>query len=183
MSLLRRRLVRILFAAAGPAAWGTCRRPPAPDFVAYDARGVKRRLSDYRGNLVVLNFWATWCDPCRAEIPALNRVHLAYRAQGFTVVGVAMDQRGWAAVTPFLIEHGVTYPVLLGNAAVARSYGGLKSLPQTLFLDREGRIVASHGSLLKEADLRKLVESLLAASPAPYSRTSSRAPFGTGPRS
>ena len=140
-------------------------RPPAPDFRLYDQRGSKRQLSGYRGQVVVLHFWATWCKACRAEVPALNRAHREYRERGLTVLAVAMDERGWAAVTPFLAECGVQYPVLLGNARVARLYGGLKALPRTLFLDRSGRIVATHDAMLPEAHLRKVVESLLSESP------------------
>jgi cytochrome c biogenesis protein CcmG/thiol:disulfide interchange protein DsbE len=133
---------------------------PAPDFTVKDSdRQVT--LSQLRGQIVVLNFWATWCPPCRTEIPLLQRVHTAYAARGFTVVGVAMDERGWAAVTPFLAQHRVEYPVLLGNAAVARRYGGLKTLPYTLFLDRAGRVVATHAAALTETPLRRIVETLL----------------------
>jgi peroxiredoxin len=136
-------------------------RPAAPDFELRDSHGVVRRLSGFRGKVVVLNFWATWCPPCRAEIPWLETVHRDYAARGFTVLGVAMDERGWPAVTPFLAGHKVNYPVLLGTPHVARQYGGLKTLPRTVFLDRHGRIVATHDALLGEAPLRKIVELLL----------------------
>ena len=122
-------------------------------------------MSDFRGKVVLLNFWATWCAPCRTEIPILNRVHRDYAKRGFSVVGVAMDERGWPAVTPFLASEKVDYPVLLGNAAVARFYGGLEVLPRTLFLDRLGRVVAARGALLAEAPLRRIVEILLAEPP------------------
>ncbi|HEU0138233.1 MAG TPA: TlpA disulfide reductase family protein [Bryobacteraceae bacterium] len=139
-------------------------RPLAPDFRLLDMQGVRRKLSDFRGKVVLLNFWATWCAHCKSEIPALNRVHRDYQARGVAVVSVAMDDRGWAAVTPFVTEFEVDYPVLLGNAAVARQYGGLKTLPHTLFLDRDGHIVASHEAALSEAHLRKIAETLLAES-------------------
>lgn len=159
---------RSLFRAFG-AFLAVCRghageRPPAPDFRLLDMQGVRRKLSDFRGKVVLLNFWATWCAPCRSEIPALNRVHRDYQSRGLAVVGVAMDDRGWAAVTPFVTGFEVDYPVLLGNAAVARQYSGLKTLPRTLFLDRDGRIVASHDAALSEAHLRKIAETLLAES-------------------
>jgi len=139
-------------------------RPLAPDFQATDAHGRRRRLSDFRGKVVALNFWATWCGPCRREIPMLRRVHHDYAARGFAVVGVAMDAKGWAAVTPYLAQHAVDYPVLLGDAAIARRYGGLKTLPRTLFLDRAGREVARYDAALEERATRRVVEALLAES-------------------
>lgn len=160
----RRSLFRRFAAALDSAAPCASDRPRAPDFHLHDSRGVRRKLSEFLGKVVLLNFWATWCAPCLAEIPALNRVHRAYAERGFTVLGVAMDERGWAAVTPFLAERRIDYPVLLGNAAVARLYGGLKVLPHTLFLDREGCVVADYGAVLKEAQLRKILETLLAES-------------------
>ncbi len=99
-------------------------RPQAPDFQLHDSKGRKRRLSEFRGKVVLLNFWATWCAPCLTEIPVLNGVHREYADRGFAVLGVAMDERGWAAVTPFLAERRVDYPVLLGTAAV----GGLTAV-------------------------------------------------------
>jgi len=137
-------------------------RPFAPDFQLRDAQGIRRRLSDFRGKVVLLDFWATWCAPCVAEIPALNRLHRDYGPRGFTVLAVAMDERGWAAVTPFLAERQLEYPVLLGDPKVARLYGGLKTLPLKLFLDREGRVVARHDAILPEACSRSIVEKLLA---------------------
>ena len=143
---------------------GVCasEREAAPGFSLYDSEGTKRKLSDYQGQVVLLNFWATWCAPCRTEIPWLKDIHEEYSREGFAVVGVAMDERGWRAVTPFLAEYDVDYPVLLGNAKVARLYGGLETLPKTLFLDRKGRIVAVHEAILSKAHLRKIVELLLA---------------------
>lgn len=162
----RRHLLQLLGAAAALRKTSGAERAKAPDFQLQDASGVRHKLSDFRGQIVLLNFWATWCAPCRTEIPLLGRVQQAYAKRGFTVLGVAMDERGWAAVTPFLVQQEVDYPVLLGNPTVARSYGGLKSLPRTFFLDRSGRIVASQNGVLAEEHLRRVVEIMLAESPA-----------------
>lgn len=147
-----------LAATSGPPA----ERSPAPDFTLRDSKGGRRRLSDFRGKVVILNFWATWCAPCRAEIPWLIRIHEDFRTSGLEVVGVAMDERGWPAVTPFIRQYRIPYPILLGTPAVARLYGGLETLPRTCFLDRQGRIVASHDAIISEAHLRKIVQVLLA---------------------
>lgn len=136
-------------------------RPAPPSFELRDSHGSKRSLSAYRGKVVVLSFWATWCSVCKAEIPSLNRIHREYAKEGVAVVSIAMDARGWPAVTPFILEHGIEYPVLLGTTALARAYGGVRTLPLTLFLDREGRVVARHNARLSEAGLRRVVESLL----------------------
>jgi thiol-disulfide isomerase/thioredoxin len=152
----------ILGAIAVPKPLPAAERELAPDFQAFDSKGKKRKLSDFRGQVVLLNFWATWCAPCRVEIPWLKKIHHEFEADGFSVVGVAMDERGWRAVTPFLTEYGVDYPSLLGSPKIARSYGGLEVLPRTLFLDREGRIVASHNAILGEDQLRAIVQTLVA---------------------
>jgi thiol-disulfide isomerase/thioredoxin len=124
LSVLRLFAVAFVLSAAHAAE-----RPLAPNFQAYDSQGVRRKLSEFRGKVVLLNFWSTWCPPCTAEIPALNKVYRDYGARGFIVVAVAMDERGWAAVTPFVTQFRMDYPVLLGNGRLARLYGGLKSSP------------------------------------------------------
>lgn len=152
----------ILWAIMVPNPLPAAGRELAPDFQAFDSKGKKRKLSDFRGQVVLLNFWATWCAPCRVEIPWLKKIHHEFESAGFSVVGVAMDERGWRAVTPFLAEYGVDYPSLLGSPKIARAYGGLAVLPRTLFLDREGRIVASHNAILGEEQLRAIVSALVA---------------------
>ncbi len=152
-------------AMAIPVRLGAFKRPPAPEFELPDAKGKKRKLADFRGKVVLLNFWATWCPPCRAEMPELNRLHSEYASRGFTVLGVAMDERGWRDVTPFLRSHRIDYPVLLGNAEVANAYGGLRTIPHTLFLDREGRVVATYGAVVDLPAFRKSIEAMLAEAP------------------
>jgi cytochrome c biogenesis protein CcmG/thiol:disulfide interchange protein DsbE len=156
--------LRAIYALAAALAFGVSasERRACPGFTLHDSHGVKRGLGHFRGDVVILNFWATWCRPCRAEIRWLNEIHREYSGRGVSVVGIAMDERGWPAVKPFLAEHGVTYPVLLGNARLARQFGGLDALPHTVFLDRRGRIVANHNAALGPQQLRKIVEILLA---------------------
>ncbi|HLJ47615.1 MAG TPA: TlpA disulfide reductase family protein [Bryobacteraceae bacterium] len=120
----------------------------APDFMLIDASGQAVRLSDYRGKAVLLNFWATWCGPCKVEIPWFVEFERQYRNRGFEVLGVAMDDAGWQAVRPFIQARGVNYRVLAGNDAIASLYGGLDSLPTTMLIDAAGRIVHVHVGLV-----------------------------------
>jgi thiol-disulfide isomerase/thioredoxin len=162
---LRLSIALLLLTAALPLAsshGSSTPRTSAPDFELQDESGGTLRLSQLRGKVVVLNFWATWCAPCRAEMPVLSRIQNQFAARGLAVVGIAADQRGWAAVKPFLAAQPVEYPVLLSTPTVARTYGGLKVLPYTVFLDREGRIVATHSAALTEAQLTRIVGTLLA---------------------
>jgi peroxiredoxin len=139
-------------------------RSTAPDFQLWNSSGGRTQLSELRGSIVVLNFWATWCAPCRHEVPVLNRIHERYSGRGVAVIGVAMDDRGWPAVAPFVAQHRVSYPVLLGTPKVARAYGGVRTLPLTVFIDRDGRIVATHDQMLSEKQLEEVLDVLIASS-------------------
>src|ERR1041385_1363552 len=98
-------------------------RKAAPQFALKDSTGNTIRLTDYRGKVVLLDFWATWCTGCKIEIPWFSEFQKAYGTQGFAVVGVSMDESGWAAVKPFLAETHVPYPVLLGDDPTAQRFG------------------------------------------------------------
>jgi peroxiredoxin len=119
-------------------------RHAAPDFALKDANGNTVRLSDYKGKVVLLDFWATWCGPCKVEIPWFIQFEQQYKDKGFAVLGVSMDEDGWSAVKPFIEEHKMNYRVALGNDQVSELYGGLDSLPTTLLVDRSGRIAKVH---------------------------------------
>jgi peroxiredoxin len=114
-------------------------RKPAPDFTLKDAGGTSVKLSDLRGKVVLLNFWATWCGPCALEIPWFIEFEQQFKSRGLEVVGVSMDEDGWAAIKPYVAEHKLNYHVLLGNDSVSQLFGGVESLPTTFVIDREGR--------------------------------------------
>jgi peroxiredoxin len=114
----------------------------APDFSLTDADGATVRLSAYKGKVVLLNFWATWCHGCRTEIPWLIEFEDRYKDRGLVVIGVSMDDAGWKAVKPYLNEKKVNYPVVIGNDDIAKPYG-LTSMPMTFLIDRKGKVVAT----------------------------------------
>jgi thiol-disulfide isomerase/thioredoxin len=138
-------------------------RKAAPDFSLRDANGAPLRLSDFKGKVLLLNFWATWCGPCKIEIPWFIEFENIYKNRGFAVLGVSMDDDGWRAVKPYLWEKAVNYPVVLGDGPVARMYGGVESLPTTFLIDRDGRIAAEHvglaGKSTYEGQILKLLNS------------------------
>jgi cytochrome c biogenesis protein CcmG/thiol:disulfide interchange protein DsbE len=114
---------------------------PAPDFTLTDIYGKEVKLSDYRGKTVLLNFWATWCPPCKAEMPWFVDLQKRYGDQGFQVIGVSMDDGGPEDVAKFTRAIGVNYPILMGKEDVAQQYGSVEFLPTTFFIDRQGKIV------------------------------------------
>ena len=113
----------------------------APDWQLRNLEGQPVKLSDFKGRVVVLNFWATWCPPCRAEIPDLVSLQKQYATQGLVVVGISMDKGGPARVAAVASELEINYPVVMGNAEVSAAYGGIRGLPTTFIVDRKGNLV------------------------------------------
>lgn len=111
----------------------------APAFTLVDLAGKKVSLSDFQGKIVVLDFWATWCPPCRREIPDFISLQNQYASQGVQIVGIALDEP--EKVQAFARENGMNYPVLLGDNAISAKYGGIEGIPTTFIIDRSGRIV------------------------------------------
>lgn len=136
-------------------------RQTAPDFKLTDSEGRPIQLSALRGRVVLLNFWATWCAPCRAEIPCLVDLQQRYRDRGLTVVGVSLDDEGWSAVRPFLTQNQVNYPVGIGDASLTTAYGGVESLPATLIIDRQGRIISVHAGLVSKETYERAISAAL----------------------
>jgi thiol-disulfide isomerase/thioredoxin len=114
----------------------------APDFELPALDGKKLKLSDLRGKAVLLNFWATYCGPCKIEMPWFVELQKEYGPQGFQIVGVAMDDASTEDIAKFTKEMGVNYPILLGKESVSETYGGVGVLPTTFFIDRDGKLIA-----------------------------------------
>jgi peroxiredoxin len=150
-------------AASESAKAAEAARKPAPDFTLKDENGASVRLSDYKGKVVLLNFWATWCGPCQIEIPWFEQFEQQYKSQGFAVLGVSMDDEGWPAVKPFIAAHKVNYRILLGNDSVGELYGGLDALPTSFLVDREGRLAYTHVGLAGKNEYLNEIQSLLAS--------------------
>ena len=127
----------------------------APDFDlrVLDGKGKTMKLSDLRGKAVLVNFWATWCGPCKIEMPWLVDLQEKYGPEGFVILGVAMDDSGDKAISDFAKEMKVNYPVLLGTESVGQLYGGVEGLPTSFFVDRAGKVVDRQFGLVSESTL------------------------------
>jgi peroxiredoxin len=147
-------------------------RRTAPEFALKDSNGQTVHLTDYKGKVVLLDFWATWCGPCKVEIPWFIEFEQQFKDRGFAVLGVSMDEDGWDAVKPYIEDHKINYRVMLGNEQVSDIYGGLDSLPTTLLIDREGKIASVHiGLSLGKEEFRDDIDRLLGASSATNKRS------------
>lgn len=149
-------------AAAGGALQGDSVGKIAPDFTLTTLDGKKVKLSDYRGKAVLLNFWATWCGPCKVEIPWFMELEKQYGPQGLVVLGVAMDDDGKDSVPKFAREMKIDYTVVLGNDDVADQYGGVEGLPTTFYIDRDGKIVKKVAGLVSHSEIEDGIKSALA---------------------
>jgi cytochrome c biogenesis protein CcmG/thiol:disulfide interchange protein DsbE len=123
------------------------KRQAAPAFSLNDNKDAPIQLSDYKGKVVLLNFWATWCHGCKLEIPWFMEFQDKYKRDGLEVIGVSMDEDGWKSVKPFLEEKKLNYPVVIGSNRLADQYG-LGSMPYSVLIDRDGKIAGSHSGVV-----------------------------------
>ncbi len=156
--------VVVIILAAGRDSDGAAFSPAAgktvPELKLPDLNGNEWRLSTHRGEVVLINFWATWCPPCRYETPSLIDIYRDYRSKGFTAVGISLDEDGPDVVRQFVRKYNIPYPILLpGDSAVG---AGIQSLPTTLLIDRKGRAAKVYQGMVYEDQLRRDVERLLA---------------------
>jgi cytochrome c biogenesis protein CcmG/thiol:disulfide interchange protein DsbE len=133
----------------------------APNVVFSSADGKTYDLSKYTGKVVVVNFWATWCGPCRKEIPDFIEVYKNYKNKGVEILGVSLDQDGWQAVTPFVKQNNINYPVVLGNGEVAGKFSNFNAIPTTFIIDKRGNIVDEHTGVMTKSQLEAKLKRLL----------------------
>ena len=114
---------------------------PAPEFALPDLAGQVHRLSDFRGKVVFLNVWATWCPPCRMEMPAMESLYRRLKGRDFIMLAVSQDEDGLKAVRPFVEEHRLTFPVLLAPTGSVSSHYGVTGYPETFVIDRDGKVI------------------------------------------
>jgi len=136
----------------------------APDFELQTLDGKSVRLSDFRGQAVLLNFWATWCGPCKIEMPWLVEFQKQYGPRGLRILGIAMDDAGQKAIADFAREMGVNYTILQGKESMADLYGGLAGLPSSFYVDRAGKIVDHHVGLVSRSDIEEKIKAALGTS-------------------
>ena len=149
-----------------------------------DADGKTVHIADYKGKVVLLDFWATWCSPCKIEIPWFMEFEQQFKSRGFAVLGVSMDEDGWSAVKPYLQDMKVNYRVVMGNDEVGQLYGGVDSLPTTFLIDRQGKIASIHIGLSqgKEEFKNDIANLLGAARVSSRNSTSGAFAFFTSPK-
>jgi thiol-disulfide isomerase/thioredoxin len=138
--------------------------PAAPQFSLVSLSGEKINLDDYKGKVVLLDFWATWCGPCRIEIPGFVQLQNKYGSQGLAIIGVSMDD-GPAPVRQFYAEFHMNYPVAMGSDKLGELYGGVLGLPTSFLIGRDGRIYAKHVGFTDASVFESEIKELLAAQP------------------
>lgn len=135
-------------------------RKDAADFSLEDSTGALIKLSSYKGSVVLLDFWATWCTGCKVEIPWYIEFQDKYKKSGLSAIGVSLDDDGWRSVRPFLREHKINYPIVIGNWDMGTRFG-FNSMPATLLIDRDGKIADMHVGMVDKDTFEREIQLLL----------------------
>lgn len=133
----------------------------APDFVLTSLDGREVRLSQFRGKVVILDFWATWCPPCKLELPHFIELHHEYQDDGLVIIGVSLDKTGVREVAAFVKEWKIPYVVAMGTGEVVRSYGGIRGIPTTFVIGKDGKIYRKYVGYRKKEVFQDDVSRLL----------------------
>jgi thiol-disulfide isomerase/thioredoxin len=145
----------------GASASVSFKNQMAPDFALQSLEGKTVHLTDFRGKAVLLNFWATWCEPCKIEMPWFVELQKRYGPEGLQVLGVAMDDASENDIADFAKKMGVNYPVLMGKESVGDSYGGIPYLPLSFYIDRNGKVLSKVPGLKSRSDIEDNVKRAL----------------------
>jgi thiol-disulfide isomerase/thioredoxin len=152
------------------AALSNAAAKPAPEITLKALDGKDLSLAQYKGKVVLVNFWATWCEPCQVEIPWLIEMQQKYAARGFTVLGIAMDDEGASVVTPWVQKERfdvngsksqMNYPIVIGDDAAADKFGGLLGYPTSVLINRDGKVVKRITGIISYDEMSKSIESQL----------------------
>jgi cytochrome c biogenesis protein CcmG/thiol:disulfide interchange protein DsbE len=135
--------------------------PMAPDFALSDLNGNTVKLSDYKGNVVIIDFWATWCGPCRRGIPEFIELQDEYGEDNLTILGISVDQGDLSVVPAFAEKYGINYPILYANQDVQRKYGPIRSIPTAFIIDKEGKVRDMAIGLRPKSYFKRTIDSLL----------------------
>jgi thiol-disulfide isomerase/thioredoxin len=146
---------------ASARAVPSIRGKPVAEFALPDLEGKTVRPADFQNKVLIVNFWATWCGPCIVEIPWFIDFQKRYGPKGLQIVGIALDRGGKEDVQPFVEEHKMTYPILLGNGEVVEQFGGLVGLPTTFVVDRDGKYYSMYRGLASRKRLEQELQDLL----------------------
>ncbi len=133
----------------------------APDFTLPDLEGNSLTLSDFKGRVIMLNFWATWCPPCRKEIPDFVELYEKYKDEGLLIIGVSLDKGDSRTVKQFSKNYKINYPIVLGNVNVTQDYGGIRGIPTTFVIDRKADIKKKYVGYRSKATFEEAVKRLL----------------------
>lgn len=144
------------------SAVSTAQKPqPAPNFKLKTQNGKTIELAKLKGKVVAVNFWATWCGPCRKEIPGMMEVYKQYKDKGLEIVGVSLDEDGWNDVNPYLQKTPITYPIVIGDQTLAAAYQMGNAIPVTYIIDKKGNIAKKHVGYMSKPDFEAAVKSAL----------------------
>lgn len=132
----------------------------APDFTLETMEGNTFTLSDHQGKVVVLNFWATWCGPCRKEIPDFMELHKEMKNNGVLFAGISLDEGGWEKVRPYANEMGINYPIMVDDGNVSRQYGPIRAIPTTFIINKKGKVEYVAPGMLTKEKLKPILTKL-----------------------
>jgi cytochrome c biogenesis protein CcmG/thiol:disulfide interchange protein DsbE len=132
----------------------------APDFTLKKEDGSSFTLSKHKGQVVILNIWATWCPPCREEIPDFVKIQKKMKDEGILFVGVSVDKKGWSAVRPFAKKYGINYPIMVDDGTVRSKYGPFRGIPTTFIINKEGKVAYAAVGMINTNALQPVLEKL-----------------------
>lgn len=164
---MKKALVALSLCALSQPALALSEGDLAPNFSVPKVNGGTLKLSDYRGKVVLVNFWATWCPPCRKEIPDFTRVYKKYSKQGFVILGLSVDQEGVNPVKTMIKDLAINYPVGMADQKTLEAYGGIRAIPSSFLVDKKGKLTQKVVGGIEEKRLEAMLQPLLKAPKKP----------------